>query len=434
MIGLQTRIRLRWRAGLLAAALTLVFTSIASAQNACPLTPDLSRSGADEAVIARDLGAMHGFAKLAGTTGGNGRGTFVVSNGSDNPTSPAAGSLRAAIEAARQAGGGIIVFENASASNLNITLQDQIRVPSNTTIDGGCARVSVSGREDISLFRLDGVENVIIRRLRMRKTTECQAGRDEDGVCLLEQDAVFVKAPVDKVWIAQNTFSQCGDGCVDIAAVDPVTQVMRATVAFNRFQSHNKVMLIGDISCLTIAKAVPDCLLSASAELTIFVTIERNAFVNTTQRHPKAVSRTYIHSSGNVLFTAPYTYANGRVGSNYGMLAASGARILSEYDIIRPLQIQRESMGIYALTEPRQAISATTYSEGPAATRIVGGNFLRSVTNVQNAPALVADPPYSDVVKPKFGSNNVFAAGRHAQCVLARVGHEPQVDPSVACR
>ncbi|MEO1294060.1 MAG: hypothetical protein AAFV62_14770, partial [Pseudomonadota bacterium] len=133
-------------------------------------------NGSKAEEMARDLSAMRGFAAAAETTGGTGKPVFVVSDPGDALPKPPNGSLREAMVEARLAGGGIILFQPPNGGPMTIELADQLKLPSNITIDGACTDVTITGREDISLFRIEGRQNIAIRRLSFRKNGVCDTG------------------------------------------------------------------------------------------------------------------------------------------------------------------------------------------------------------------------------------------------------------------
>ncbi|MEO1292293.1 MAG: hypothetical protein AAFV62_05595, partial [Pseudomonadota bacterium] len=298
---------------------------------------------------------------------------------------------------------------------------------------GACTDVTITGREDISLFRIEGRQNIAIRRLSFRKNGVCDTGRDKFGQCKKQQDAIFVRAPADKLWIAQNSFATCGDGCVDIASLKPVRETMRATIAFNRFETHNKTMLIGDISCLHRDRALPACALSAGAAPTILVTSARNLFFRTTQRNPKVISRAFVHSIGNVFQTDTFTYANGRVAGNYAMIAASGGRVLSEGDVFAPVTTEKSSKGAWALTTPREVKSDKRFTEGPGAVRIVGAATTETVRHQENAVETVPIPDYPALPAPLFDAEDTASVRQYIACIAARAGAAATTDPTEPC-
>ena len=187
------------------------------------------------------------------TTGGLDGTTCHVTNRNDS----GAGSLRACTQTS---GARWIVFDIDGA----VYLKSNIQVPSNTTIDGRGRTVRIQG----SGLNLSGVSNVLLVNLIFERGN----GGDDN-------DAITIRNGTHNVWVHHCSFSDYGDGLIDIkeAATD-------ITVSWSYFTNHDKVMLI-----------------SASTKDTqddvIRVTLHHNWFKDTKQRHPRLRLAEYMRST-----------------------------------------------------------------------------------------------------------------------------------------
>jgi len=189
--------------------------------------------GPRDALIA----SVYGFARVRGVDGAGVRGvSCIVSDmGKSGP-----GTLADCLTRS----GRWITF----AERGRIVLEDDLAVPSNTTIDAGGAGVELYGH-GLTIHRS---QNVIISGLAI---TECA------------EDAVQVSEHAQGVFLTGLTLSACGDGLVDVT--DGATDV---TLANSTLRDHAKAMLIGASD-------------SHSSDTTIRVTIA-NVIFATTYRHP----------------------------------------------------------------------------------------------------------------------------------------------------
>jgi hypothetical protein len=233
------------------------------------------------------------------------------------------------VEAARR-GGGWIGFD-PSLNGKTLQLSAPLRVPSDTTIDGGCGGVTISAAPHTTSFLVVNASNIVIRGLRFTK---------DDYVDNVDRanDAIGLTGRFDRVAILHNAFFRCGDGCLDIVSKDAGNHPARVTVAFNHFANHNKVMLIGTLTCY-VDRAAPGCddpLQHLSGPMTPFlrVTLQANLFENTSQRQPKVVSNAFVHSVNNLIVLGATRYPNGRDSAVYAGAAASGGVLATEGNIV----------------------------------------------------------------------------------------------------
>lgn len=179
----------------------------------------------------------------------------------------------------------------------------RIRVGSNTTIVGlGTQGVIRGAWLDLRGSASTPRKNIIIRNLKFQDTYDCFPAWDptdgENGSWNALYDAISLRN-TENVWIDHNTFEdaetaddmlptvfgvlyQIHDGLLDITnASDYVT------VSYNRFQNHDKLMLIGSSD-------------SASADRgRLNVTLHHNYFDNVGQRAPR-VRYGKVHLYNNV--------------------------------------------------------------------------------------------------------------------------------------
>jgi pectate lyase len=187
-------------------------------------------------------------------SGGGSSSVTWVSNLNDSGP----GSLRSA---AQSSGARQIQFKVSGT----ILLRSPIRVASNKTIDGRGANVTISGW---GLY-LNKVSNVIVTGLTFDQ------GKD---------DAIQIKDSSSRIWIHRNTLRNFDDGLIDITRAS--TDV---TVSWNRFEKHDKTMLIS---------ADPS---HGQGDRNIRVTIHHNYFDQTNQRHPR-VRFAKVHIYNNFFY------------------------------------------------------------------------------------------------------------------------------------
>ncbi|MCJ2034852.1 hypothetical protein [Methylobacterium sp. J-068] len=259
----------------------------------------------------------------AGTTGGLGKRLLTVTRLDDAKSSASRpspeGSLRWAVETAHKAGGGWIVF--APDLTGQIHLEAGLHLPSDTTLDGGCGGITLSGAPRLTQLTLTDVRNVIISGLAFTKDAyDDKADKTGDAIGLTDQ--------FDRVAILHNAFHRCGDGCVDIVRKSRFDTESRATVAFNHFAEHNKVMLIGTLTCYKDADAEgcrePLRHLADLMAPRVTVTVQANVFEGTSQRHPKVVSNAAVQLANNLFLLSPTAYSSGADSAVYGSATGTG--------------------------------------------------------------------------------------------------------------
>jgi len=225
-----------------------------------------------------EVGPAQGFAQ--GVTGGaGGREVWVTSLADDGP-----GTLRAALR------GGGPVWVRFAVDGV-IRLSAPVRVPSDATVDGRGAAVTLAGRG----LRLDGVSDVIVTGLSFRDGR----GANTDGV--------LVQRGSRRVWLDHLDIAGFPDEAIDISQGSSLV-----TVSWVRVHDQDKGILIGSWGDNT------------STESIAHVTVHHSWFDRTHQRNPRAVRHSRVHAYNN--------YVHGWTGQ--GMSIANRAQLASEANIL----------------------------------------------------------------------------------------------------
>lgn len=199
----------------------------------------------------------------ANATGGLG-GKFIEVT-SDQDAGP--GTLRAALAQARK-GPTWIRF----ASDMTIVLKSQLRVPSNTTIDGRGKRVALID-DGLGVY---GAKNVILTHLTI------------DGRLTRLTQAVNVANDSRDVWVDHMDLSRMSDRLLNVK--NGSTDV---TISWTKFHNSNKVMLLNNITSKNLFQ-------NYERDSIARVTLHHNYFFNTVQRNPRAQFGTF-HLFNNLL-------------------------------------------------------------------------------------------------------------------------------------
>lgn len=301
----------------------------------------------------------------AGTTGGLGKRLLTVTR-LDDATSSASrpspeGTLRWAVETAQKSGGGWIVF--APELTGQIHLEAGLHLPSDTTLDGGCGGITLSGAPRLTQLTLTDVSNVIVSGLAFTKDPYDDKA-DKTG------DAIGLTDRFDRVAILHNAFHRCGDGCVDIVRKTRFDSESRATVAFNHFAEHNKVMLIGTLTCYKDGQAEgcqePLRHLAGPMAPRVIVTVLANVFEGTSQRHPKVVSNAAVQLANNLFLLSPTAYSSGVDSAVYGSATGTGGVLRAAGNIfVNPDRAGR--IGAGPISVVRAATGGGTEADGAVA-------------------------------------------------------------------
>ena len=147
----------------------------------------------------------------------------------------------------------------------DLNLDSPIDVPSNISVDGRGTYIRIYDHG----LHIDGSSNVIITNVIFKE------GKGGDS-----NDAVRIINGAHDIWLHHVSFSDYGDGLVDItkAATD-------VTVSWCKFSHHNKVMLIGASN-------------NDTGDSVIRVTLHHNWFKETSSRHPR-VRYGKVHAFNN---------------------------------------------------------------------------------------------------------------------------------------
>ena len=164
---------------------------------ACPPQPDAA------GVVRSSTLPGKGVGEAAGTTGGLSHPLLLVTSTEDTSArNPARGTLRWAVAEARQAGGGWIAFAPGLAGQV-IRVASTLRIPSNTTVDGGCG-VTLLAPARVTTLLVQDETNVILSGLTFAKEAYDDV-EDRTG------DAIGLAGHFDQVAILHNAFSRCGE-------------------------------------------------------------------------------------------------------------------------------------------------------------------------------------------------------------------------------
>lgn len=367
---------------------------------------------------------IEGYAKVGDTTGGLGGVLRVVTTLRDyNPSKrepPIPGSLRFHLErAAADRMPAWIVFDRTLGPKARIELRNTLRIPSNVTIDGSCADITLeapASSRTILAFIGSGVSNVIIARMAMHKTDD---GAEENPNV---DSCIRINGEVDRIAVLHNDLWDCGDGCIDITVSPrhPVPMLARMTVAFNEFRDHDKVMLFGTFDCASNgnASACDDAYLATrrSKPPSLRLTLQGNLFARTGQRHPRAFGDVSAHIFNNVIAFQPREHKDGRLGDSYGIFVSNGAKALVEDNFFIPLrQRLQRPRAVWTVNSPN-AMKMPSDVEGYVR---LGKNGMSGNANAtEDNPSAVPEPGYSYRSLPLAG----LSAEAALACVSDRAG------------
>lgn len=362
---------------------------IFSAQS--PKTVALNRNDCD--IMSDDLSEIVGYAAVSGTTGGQGGTIFFVTNDSDDILKE--GSFRWAVEQVSISGSaGRVLFD--PKKEFNVTLQTQVVLPDNITIDAPGRNTTLWSNTDVTRIKVEGV-NQIIRRLAFGTLPVAS---------LSTRDAIFVEiSTTDKIWIDQCTFEYCGDGCIDLASLLDITVPCRVTISRNKFRNHDKTMLFGTLACYNPGSPAY-CALAVNETPILLVTTYKNWYDHTGQRHPKAVTKCFVHSVNNYYHISSKDRDDGTIGANYGILTATGGQAFSENELFTAANGANQS-GIDAETQ-----DWVEGADGPGWSKATGFVVTDGITITEVSPGSVTVPPYAlvaDVITDTIEGRKAFA-------------------------
>lgn len=233
-----------------------------------------------------------------------------------------------------------------------IQLASKLTVPSNVTIDGRGASIRLVNYG----LKIWDVRNVIVENLII-----------ENGDASTTDAIEVVRSNL--VWIDHTTLRNFPDGLLDIKYAPQ--EKTRVTASWNRFENHNKTMLIG----LHKQHAIND--------RNIYVTLHHNYFAATGQRHPR-VSQGYVHVYNNVL-----------LWKVRGAQSYDNARLLMEGNFFSTLNPQNLQATAYDLNNPDIPLGKIRAPmAGYNANMVIGNDSIQVLEN-----GTVGNPSYSYVAE-----------------------------------
>ncbi|MGD9883618.1 MAG: hypothetical protein AB7F22_09495 [Reyranella sp.] len=356
-------------------------------------------------VVGADLiDEIGGYAGAAGTTGGHGGQLLTVTTledyGSHEPAIP--GSLRNHLDTAqRNKKPAWIVFDRKLPAHARLVLKRTLRVPSNVTVDGSCVDITLEApyeSKTILTYISDGVQNVIISQLAMRKTGYVPESYPEAA------STIVVNGRFDRVAIIHNDLSKCGHSCIDITVSPnwPLPERSRISILYNFIHDNDKVMLFGTYNCPQVGGlntcSEHDSEMNRQTHPSMYLTVEGNVFARTGQRHPRIFGRVTAHVYNNLIAFKPLAYADGRLASSYGIFVSNGARALIESNLLLPLTEKlRQPLAVWTTGTPG-AIRMPTDTEGFI--RLEQNLVFRRAIARENKPLEVPPPDYGYEVLP----------------------------------
>lgn len=412
------------------AILALVFSTNAHAQNDLPASTDLDNFVTNELQknvycnnSAPDTGALNkisGFAKTAGTTGGEASSPNIVYV--KNYADSGADSLRDAIVAAGNFSNGGIVRFMTHLNGDTIRLETPILIPSDISIDGSCVDIRIEARADMDIFQIAGTSNIIIRNLELSHfghnlvTADHTGFYDENSnyTYSIAKDIISVYSKSDQIWpdkisISNNSFQNCGDECIGInMSVSNASQTQdwsanpktsNITISYNHFENSRRAMLITTQACVATpsdplstgsldtgdhiacdyfqditstgtAQQAEDILLNSP----IKVTVEGNVYQGIENRMPLIAYGVYAHSVGNLVLQRNLT------GTSHSVYSVTQAGILlSENNLIVNTQF--------------------------------GGGPYQNITSVRIATKYIADHPNPQTAAAGNSTGDIFSSG-----------------------
>lgn len=368
----------------LAGGLTLFAAVVA----ACPASAAPCDPADTAPVRLAHLARMAGFAATSGTTGGLFGELILFSSLDDSAPAraPAPGTLRAAVAQAARQGGGWIAPSGEVPPEGEIRLSAPLRLPDNTTLDGGCRGTRLLAPPTGSALTVIGARNVVVTRLEVRAPLE-NIVSDRPGDC------ISIGRGADRIWIAFNRFERCGDGQVDVTQSVTLPTPTRVTVAYNQFAGHDKAVLVATLDC---GRAPPPEGVTCPAPLLpdwdwakgVQVTLQANLFERTGQRHPRVSGRVYVHALDNLVAYRSFLREDGTNGPAYGVLVGGGGRVLVDHGVFRPAEPAKGWAARVQIAPPGSA------REGPGALRLLGAHAPEEAGLAEHRPELVPDPPY----------------------------------------
>ncbi len=372
-----------------------------------------------------DLGEFSGYGREANTTGGLNGVVRVVTSTDDYDAKahekPVAGSLRAVIDTATRSHAPSWIVFDPKLKGAVITLKALVFLPGDTTLDGTCSGVTLQSKSNIGLVEIKNQQNVIVERLRFRKTDYHSSATEGDAESALRLNGAF-----DRVEIIHNDLSACGDGCIDITTSPgaPLPRLARVSVEYNRISDHDKTMLFGNFTCNDVGLSpCDDAYIAKHRHDTpvFYLTLNGNLFLRTSQRHPRIFGPVMAHVVNNVMALEPLKRGDGSKSDLSGVFVADDGRALVEENLFAPQWSNLTGLKSFRAVWTTSTPGAEAMpGDGPGFIRLRGNVATARSVLAENEPAEVADPDYEkgfavlafDHMKPQ----NAVA------CVAARAG------------
>jgi pectate lyase len=330
--------------------------------------------------------APAGFAQTQGLTGGFGLAPYVVDSADD----VGAGSYRDALSR----GDRHITF-GPSMDGRTISLTRDVLVEgSNITLDGSGVDITITGYAT----KFSGTNIVVAGMAYVDNDTL----DDEDALTFVDASETQV------VGLFGNLFSHASDGLVDF--IWNRGNDVYATVCGNRFERHDKAMLIHSGR-------------ESREGGTYHITMCHNVWSDIYQRAP--LSRdAYVHQYNSVF--ERYGKVDGSGGGSKAGFAAVASQHLLEGNIAIP-RAEGERTFDGGITSSPRPEWAGPHNGQKGAVRI-NGSLLETVdgltaTEVEQFPSQVLAPPYDAPVAIANPATRDAVAATAGQCVPAGAGH-----------
>lgn len=340
--------------------------------------------------MANDLSEMKGYALEAGTTGGNGKPVFWVTNESSEAN--VVGSLPWAVAQATGAGGRVIVSPYGS---YRIRLKSTLFVPADTTIDAPGRNCTILADGTTTVFDCRK-PNWIIRRLVMDVMWGSPTA-EKDWIQIAPRTSGGDES--DKWWVAENEFRGNTDGAVDCTSSLQPTGLCRGTVYRNKFINCDKTMSFAITAC-SVASPPGWCDLAIDEPTQLFVTVHENHFDGCDQRTPRVGALTYVDVFNNVMDMLPHKRNDGTFGGASGAYIVNGGKAFFRENVFRAVVGSGYSGAraeTVALAPPGGGVGATG---GQGGLKTSGNVLLNSITLSPANEAKVPNPIYTTPLTP----------------------------------
>ena len=327
-----------------------------------------------------------GFAQTQGLTGGFGLATYVVDSADD--TGP--GSYRDALSR----GDRHITFDPALDGRTISLTGDVLVAGSNITLDGSGVDITITGYAT----KFSGT-NIIVAGMSY---VDVDALDDEDALTFLDASETQV------VGLFGNLFSHASDGLVDF--IWNRGNDVYATVCGNRFERHDKAMLIHSGR--------------DSREGGIYhMTMCHNVWSDVYQRAPFSRDA-YVHQYNSVF--ERYGKADGSGGGSKAGFAEIASQHLLQNNVASPRTVGEETFDGGTVTSPRTEWAGPHNGDNGAVR--INDSLLETVeglaaTENEQFPAQVQSPPYDARLAPANPATRDAVTATAGQCVPAGADH-----------